>query len=133
MIQEFVNTFMAKKPQIAAAFSEQHPGQYIDIVRTVVKALHEPGEIHTPDPERIHEIDDGDYMGTLVFVIAENGYAPEQYWHVRVAYGTCSACDTLEGIRQYDSGAPTPEQVDAYMTLALHIVQKIKLMSDDLV
>lgn len=84
-----------------------------------------------PDPARIYQIDDGGYEGTLVFVIGAGGYKPSRYWYVKVGYGSCSVCDTLQAIRGYEGDAPTKEQVDAYMTLALHIVQGLREMNAD--
>ena len=49
---------------------------------------------------------------------------------MKVGYGSCSGCDTLEGIRHYNDDKPTEEQVRDYMTLALHIVQGMKRMGD---
>ena len=40
-----------------------------------------------PGLERIHRIDDGDYQGTLVFVIGGKGYQLSTYWYVKVSYG----------------------------------------------
>jgi len=40
----------------------------------------------------------------------------------------CSGCDTLEGIRGYEDGTPTDEQANEYLTLALHIVQRLKVI-----
>ena len=85
----------------------------------------------SPDPERIHEIDDGDYQGTLVYIIGDDSYQPNQYWYVRIAYGSCSGCDTLESIRNYDGGPPKESQVDDYMTLCLHIIQQLKAMAGE--
>ena len=39
----------------------------------------------------------------------------------------------LEHIHSLNYGKPTKEQVDQYMTLALHIVQGLKKMGDDTV
>ena len=74
----------------------------------------------------ILSIDHGDYQGTLLFIIAASGYQPNKYWFVKVDYGSCSGCDTLEGIRCYSDGPPSDAQVADYMTLALHILQGIK-------
>lgn len=134
MIQKFVDDFMARRGEIEAAFSEKHPEDYAEIVRRVVEVLGTEDEYDRPDPKRIHAIDDGDYQGTLLFVIAASGYQPSTYWSVFVSYGSCSGCDTLERIRSYDNNPPKPEQVADYMTLALHIVQGLKLMGcEDLV
>ena len=66
-----------------------------------------------------------------MFVIAARGYQPSDYWYVKISYGSCSGCDTLEAIRAYSDDPPTPEQIDDYLTLALHIVQGLKKMGDD--
>jgi len=128
MIQEFVDRFMEKKDEIKIVFAEKHPKQYKDVVRTVVAAL--GGSI---DPDRIHQIDDGDYQGVLVFVIAATGYQPNDYWYVKISYGSCSGCDTLQNITRYSDEKPTENQIVEYMTLALHIVQGLKKMGDDIV
>lgn len=131
MITEFVERFMAGKPKLEAMFSEEHPDNYKAIVEAVVTLLNNGEDYGSPDPERIHELDDGEYQGTLVYVIAASGYQPSNYWYVKVSYGSCSGCDTLERIRDYWGDKPTEEQVRDYMTLALHIVQGLKKMGDD--
>lgn len=131
MIKEFVDRFMAKKSELKAVFSAGHPDNYEQVVKSVISVISNSDACNQPDPERIHSIDDGHYQGTLVFVIAETGYQPSTYWYVKVDYGSCSGCDTLQAISGYSSKPPTPEQVKDYMTLALHIVQGIKRMGDD--
>ena len=130
MIKEFVSRFTEKKKDLEAVFSMEHPSSYMEVVKAVVQVISN-GDYGTPDPNRIHEIDDGDYQGTLVYVIAETGYQPSTYWYVKVAYGSCSGCDTLQAICGYDNGAPSSAQVSDYMTLALHVVQGLKRMGDD--
>ena len=132
MIQEFVNRYMDKKDLLAATFA-RHPGDYKEIVKNVISVITDDdyyGDFN-PDPKRIHEIDDGDYQGKLVYVIGAKDYQPSDYWYVKVGYGSCSVCDTLESIRGYGSEPPTDEQLKDYMTLALHIVQGLKKMGDD--
>jgi hypothetical protein len=131
MIQKFVNRFMAAEGTLRETFAAKHPDAYIDIVKAVVSVIGEEGAYGEPDATRIHQIDYGDYQGTLLFVVAAVGYQPSDYWYVKVGYGSCSGCDTLEGIRNYEDGPPTKEQVDAYMTLALHIVQGLKSMQKE--
>jgi hypothetical protein len=106
------------------------PSAYVDIVKAVIKLVSEPDGYGEPDPERVHEVDDGDYQGTLVYVIGATGYQPSDYWYVRVSYGSCSGCDTLEGIKSDgDYGEAMNEgQLDQLMTLALHVVQRLKAM-----
>jgi hypothetical protein len=97
-------------------------------VKTVVELLAgDDDEFGTLDPSRITEIDHGDYQGTLLFVIASNNYQPDTFWYVKVSYGSCSACDTLQAILGY--GDPVTEQQAAdYYVLATHIVQGLKEM-----
>lgn len=131
MIQEFVDRFIAAQPTL---FTESHPGSYEEIVKTVVRTITDGGHWNTPDPDRITVINDGDYQGTLVFVIGEVGYQPSTYWVTKVYYGSCSGCDTLQSIQEgseylYEVGEyakPTAEQAKDYQTLALHIVQNMK-------
>ena len=129
MIPKFVEKYEANKAKLEAAFRAKHPESYGAIVKAVIEILHD-NEYGTPDPERITEIDHGEYQGTLVYVIGDGGYQPSDYWFVKVGYGSCSGCDTLKGIRQYEDDPPTAEQVKDYMTLALHIVQGLKSMND---
>ena len=133
MIQEFVNRFMANKHIIEASFAEKHPADYKDIVKKVINAISDGYDYDCPDPDNIHVIDDGDYQGTLLYVIPEKGYQPSVYWYVMVNYGSCSGCDTLQGIsaENWDEDPPTKSQVDQYMTLALHIIQRLKQMYED--
>ncbi len=131
MIQDFVTRFDQKRAELADQFSKAHPGSYAEIVKMVITAVTSEESYRDPDPKRIHCIDDGHYQGTLIFVIAAKGYRPSDYWYVRVWYGSCSGCDTLEGIKGYEDALPTKDQVDQYMVLALHIVQGLKMMQFD--
>src|ERR1051326_7197 len=101
MNQEFVNRFMENQDAVAEKFKDKHPS-YTDIVRAVLETIYVSYD--APNPEKIHVIDDGDYQGTLLFVIPEDGYQPHDYWYVKIGYGSCSGCDTLEAIRSsYDN------------------------------
>lgn len=132
MIEEFVKRWEDKKHLLRERYTKERPSNYGEIVRNVVELLHDENKYDSIDPKRIHEIDDGDYQGTLVFVIASSDYQPNDYWYVRVYYGSCSGCDTLEALRGWDDDAPIPkEETDGYMTLSLHIVQQLKKMDGD--
>ena len=71
------------------------------------------------DSENFTTIDDGDYQGTLLFVIPERCYQPnaENYLMTYVEYGSCSCCDTMLAILGSDT------IVEDLMTLALHMIQ----------
>lgn len=129
MIQEFVNQFMANKHVLAEKYSMEHPDSYDSIVKDVIELLGDD-KYRDPDPSRIHVIDDGDYQGTLLFVIAAKGYQPDKYWFVKISYGSCSGCDTFLSIRDQSGyrDLPTQGQIEGYMTLALHVVQGLRAM-----
>ena len=135
MDQVFVDKFMNGREQLKAIFKKEHPEDYQDIVKKVIDIINPDGFAHElPDPERIHQIDDGDYQGTLVFVIASRGYGLHSYWYVMISYGSCSGCDTLINIHRFQrDDPPNDQQVEDYMTLALHVVQNIKRMDNETV
>lgn len=137
MIQQFVDRFIENKEAVLANIRQAPPYSYRDVVEIALRHA-VTDDYGQPDPSRIHELDDGDYQGTLVFVIAATGYQPYDYWYVKVSYGSCSGCDTLQAISDsmpYESrfeGKPAPESaVQDYYTLVLHIVQSLKPMQDE--
>lgn len=126
MIAKFVARFMAQKEALVEQYMTIPPSGYEGIVKDVVRIISDPEEYDDPDPERIHRIDDGDYQGTLVFVIAAKGYQPYKYWYTVVSYGSCSGCDTFEGIRDDAADAAAKQ----YGDLALHVLQGLKKMGE---
>ena len=131
MIKEFVDRFMERKIILEKLMMDKHPEDYKALVHMLVQVLQGEDEYESPDPTRIHEINDGDYQGTLVYVIGAGGYQPSTYWYIKVSYGSCSGCDTLQAIQDYSDEPPTPEQIAQYMTLCLHMVQGMKKMGDE--
>lgn len=67
--------------------------------------------------------DDNGHGYTLFIASTKNGLIKAITHN---SYGTCSGCDTLLKISEYKTGYPTKEQVNEYMTLALHLVQRMK-------
>lgn len=127
METKFIERFDSKRDEIKENLSFmldacKYGIDYSDIVRIVIDAIHE--DDGDPNPDTISEIDNGDYQGTLLFVIPEDNYSPYDYWYVRVEYGSCSGCDTLLGIL-YDSDSKE-QQINDLFTLALHIFQRLK-------
>ena len=74
---------------------------------------------------KITEIDDGDYQGTLLFVIPKDRYQPQEYDYLitYVGYGSCSGCDTLQDIQCYHKDEEVP--IKGFMTLCRDIVSNI--------
>lgn len=139
MIEKFTKRWFERNHMVRAEFEAALPDNYTDIVKAVVTMLHDEDEYGSIDPSRIHEIDDGDYQGTLLYVIGASDYQPSTYWYVKVYYGSCSGCDTLQDILEGNYGHESEEEaqewkrhaIDQLMTLALHIVQGLKEMGED--
>ena len=74
------------------------------------------------DSENFTMVDNGDYQGTLLFIIPEKIYQPSEdhYLMTYVWYGSCSYCDTMQNIL-YESNT----KVEDLMSLALHMIQNM--------
>lgn len=74
------------------------------------------------DSKNFTMVDDGDYQGTLLFIIPEKIYQPTEgdYLMTYVWYGSCSYCDTMQNIL-YESNT----KVEDLMNLALHMIQRM--------
>lgn len=95
---------------------------YEDLLRAALKVTL-TDDFDEPDLHRIHEINDGDYQGTLVFVVGARGYQPYKYWITKVSYGSCSGCDALQDALGYSEESRNDE---ALYSLALHMMQQLK-------
>jgi len=133
MIEKFVARWEENKGALEQKFRDKVPGSYLDVVRGVIETINAGDDYGEPNSKVIHVIDDGDYQGTILFIIPESGYQPSTYWVVSVHYGSCSVCDTLQSITDcydytgnYDDRKLTDQAIKDLMTLALHIVQRIK-------
>lgn len=131
MIKIMKDRWNDNKETLRERLSRDKNLQYCDysyLVRLAFEVIYNnhPNCIHPLDVEHITKIDNGDWQGTLLFLIPEECYQPSEseYLMTYVWYGSCSGCDTLMGIQSenYDD-IPSSEQVDAYMQLCLNIVQ----------
>lgn len=135
MIQKYVDRFMARKHILRKQFEKSVPNDWQPIVEGVVELIShaDPHDAWDGDMDakNIHRIDDGDYQGTLLFLIPEDTYQPEEYWFVRIGYGSCSGCDTLLNLVEYvdyDDPGERERVVDGLMMLALQVVQNLRAL-----
>lgn len=104
--------------------------EYEDLVKLTFSTIYNEGsgeEIYPYgrlDLDYVTVIDNGDYQGTLLFVIPFKTYQPSEseYLMTYVGYGSCSGCDTLMSITDYNREPPTKEQVSDLLTLCKDIV-----------
>ena len=96
--------------------------EYKDLVKlTVMFILNDENEW---DANKIKEIDDGDYQGTLLYLIPEDTYQPNsaEYLMTFVEYGSCSGCDTLQGIQCFLDTRSRDEGIDDLMNLCKDLI-----------
>ena len=143
MIVEFVNAWEQNKEKLEEYFRTHKQTEYCHDYENLVKLLFdivinsgiEVDPIWTYnnkfDTDEITVIDNGDYQGTLIFILHKNTYQPDvsEHLYTHVNYGSCSGCDTLQAIHMYDYDKyPTEEQVQDYMMLCLHLLQNCHFM-----
>lgn len=136
MIKEFCLAWEKNKGKVEEYFRNTPQNEYSDyedFVKLLFDIVINPEINRKFDTENILKIDDGDYQGTQVFVLHRDTYQPyvEDYVYTNTYYGSCSGCDTLMAINDYGSGLPNESQVNDYMDLCLHLLQKCHYMTDE--
>lgn len=139
MINNFIEAWDKNKNKLREylrTHSQTEYSNYFDLVKILFDIIINPyleeyeSKFDT-DKEKIQVIDDGDYQGTLIFILHRNTYQPDisEYIYTYVNYGSCSGCDTLlriqsENFYRDDSYEySTDLQINDYMTLFLHLLQ----------
>ena len=96
--------------------------EYKDLVKlTVIFILNDKNEWNE---NKIKEIDDGDYQGTLLYLIPEDTYQPNssEYLMTFVEYGSCSGCDTLQRIQCFLDTRSRDKSIDDLMNLCKDLI-----------
>lgn len=73
------------------------------------------------DTQSIHEFNDGDYQGTLLYLIPFDTYQPGEYEYLMTyaRYGSCSGCDALRFIKCLDD---EEQVINEVMTLCKDLI-----------
>ncbi len=138
MIKEFIEKWDKHNKELKEYFrntDQKEYSNYKDIVKILFELVINKDEVfdcNRFDTENILVIDDGDYQGTEIFILHKDEYQPsiKEYVYTNNYYGSCSGCDTLLSISNYEDGKPNEQQVKNYMELALGLLQKCKYMSE---
>lgn len=136
MLPDIIKQWEENKNKLEDYFRTTKQDQYDEyeiIVKKIVEIILTDGYNGCDyDVSKVTVVDNGDYQGTQIFLIPTNTYQPdiEDYLITHTYYGSCSGCDTLQGINGYSYELPTEDQVKDYMTLALHLVQKMYRIKD---
>lgn len=133
MISEIVAQWDKNKAALEEYYKNSPQSEYCnsykDILKSVFRLILTDKEW---DVDKITVVDDGDYQGTQIFLIPEKTYQPSEseYLITSVSYGSCSVCDTLQAIHSYGDEKPNEDQVKDYMSLSLHLIQKMKTLKE---
>lgn len=138
MVKEFCLAWEKNKGKLEEYFRTTPQSEYDSyelLVRCLFDIVINPSiedSYYWFDTKKFCVIDDGDYQGTQVFILHRDQYQPsvEDYVYTNTYYGSCSGCDTLLGISGYGSELPGEEQVEDYMKLCLHLLQRCNFMID---
>lgn len=138
MIKEFIERWDKYKGNLENYFrttKQEEYTSYEKIVELLFEKVinQEETKYHLFSIDNMTIIDDGYYQGTQIFVIPLDTYQPDvtDYVVTNTYYGSCSGCDTLQAISNYDDDLPNEEQIKDYMELALHLLQKCKWLYEE--
>ena len=100
---------------------------YTYLVKLVVENIFNEGCDYNSERwsvEKITEIDNGDYQGTLLWIIPQDTYQPSEteYLMTFVNYGSCSGCDTLQSIQSIMDVLSDEEVIKKFMQLCKDLV-----------
>lgn len=100
---------------------------YKDLVKIAFDKIYNYGsrfDIENLLLDRIHEIDDGNYQGTLIYLIPFDTYqpGPEDYLMTFSWYGSCSGCDALQAVQDYGHEKLTEQQVKDFMSICKDLI-----------
>jgi hypothetical protein len=96
---------------------------YKDLVEIAFERVYndESWETYNIYIDGITEIDNGDYQGTLLYLLPFETYQPtnEDYLMTWISYGSCSVCDTLLEALAIDE---TSQKIKVLMQICLNIL-----------
>ena len=140
MIQDFNYDWELGKDELKEYIKHHKLEEYADDYKSLVKTLFKYviNAERTNDYERydindMKVIDDGEYQGTQIFILHKDTYQPtiDDYVYTSNGYGSCSGCDTLLNITNYElDELPDDNQVADLMTLFLHLLQNCEEMKE---
>jgi hypothetical protein len=145
MVKQFVYAWDNNKDKLEEfikTHKQEEYGSYKDLVKLLFDVVINPGckDFTYPwyqgfDTEDILEIDNGDYQGTLIYILHIDTYRPSvcEYVWTSVEYGSCSGCDTLQGIEScgnYSDELPNEQQIKDYMELCLDLLQGCHMLKE---
>lgn len=124
------NKYKGKLEKNLRADTTLNECEYIYLVKKTVSIILNNSEDEnedrhlTWDINNITQIDNGDYQGTLLFLIPQDVYQPAEHEYLMacVRYGSCSGCDTLLAIQNGYNEKLSEWQVKDFMKLCQDLI-----------
>lgn len=143
MLPEMIYLFNVRRREVQEAVfdlfmkQELYNISYDSLLQETLRVLYEdaPPCEDALDWNRITKINDGDYQGTLIFIIPLQDYQPNyyQYYGTWVNYGSCSYCDTMlsiidgvEVLKNHNNFTIDSTPMKDAMTVILHMLQNMR-------
>ena len=100
---------------------------YVDLVKIAFDKIYNNDDRFDSENlclDKVHEIDDGGYQGTLIYLIPFNicGPDPEDYLMTFAWYGSCSGCDALQSAQAFENGKLNEQQVKDFMAICKDLI-----------
>jgi len=83
------------------------------------------------DTKNITVIDNGEYQGTLLFIIPYDIYQPASYEYIytKIHYGSCSGCDALQNALMYAEDNEE-KSIDSIWKISLDLLANCKKLEE---
>ena len=132
MIQIYIDNWYRNKDLLENYYRTTPKSEYSNyenIVRKTIELVLNTGErgFNQFDLTKLCELKYGDYSGDYLYIIPKDSADDiRECIYFSIYYGSCSGCDTLEGLNNYEKRLPDEQQIKEYMQLSLNIIQSIK-------
>lgn len=106
--------------------TDVHQMEYVDLVHLTFETIFNGDDREVKlNLKEMTEIDNGNYQGTMLYLIPFKTYQPAEYEYLMtyVRYGSCSGCDALQAAKSWcDEGPLTGKELKAVMAICKDIV-----------
>ena len=106
--------------------NDVHQMEYVDLVHLTFETIFNGDDREVKlNLKEMTEIDNGNYQGTMLYLIPFKTYQPAEYEYLMtyVSYGSCSGCDALQAAKSWcDEGPLTGKELKAVMAICKDIV-----------
>lgn len=127
IMKELWNKREKQLRNVLAGRLDAHRFEYADLVKLTFQVIFndDPDLEDSLNLAGMTEIDNGDYQGTLLYLIPFETFQPAEYEYLMtyIGYGSCSGCDALKAAKSWcDEGPLTEYELKAVMAICKDIV-----------